>query len=164
MIIQKYLNEPHESIGAFVSLFDRLVDNDLDQRVEFPVYKFYSLDQLKSSIQEELMHIIETQSKFKEKNYKILVENPLNYAVSGMFGVPELTMYDGSNTNHWRIFARYMTKVISIFEPRLKNIVVTINGFDNSKQFLNLTIFAHIIFGTFREEATFSLRLVKRKR
>lgn len=161
---QKYLEEPNESLGAFVPLFERLIDEDLEQAAECPVKKFYSFEELKQSIKRELLNILGTQCKFKEEGYRQLTTNSLNYGLPGMFGVPELTMYDGTNTNHWRIFARYMAKVIGVFEPRLTNITVTLNGVDRAKQFLEVVIFAHISLGIFREEATFSLRLLKRKR
>ena len=161
---QKHLTEPHESFGAFVSLFNRLIDDAPGQKNEYPIQKFYSVEDLKESIHQELVHILGTHCKFKEKNYQEFIQNPLNYGLFGMFGIPNLFMYDETNKNHWRIFARQITKVITVYEPRLTNILVTITGVDQTKQFLNLTIFAHIIVGKFREEATFSLRIVKRKR
>lgn len=159
--VQKYLVEPHESQGAFVSLFNRLIDDVPGQKTECPVKKFYSVEELKQSIHQELVHILGTHCKFKEKNYNDLIQNHLNYGLFGMFGIPDLLMNDKTNKNHWRIFARQLAKLISMYEPRLTNILVTITDMDHEKQFLNLKIFSNIVCGKFREEATFLLRLPK---
>ncbi|MBX9977301.1 MAG: type VI secretion system baseplate subunit TssE [Alphaproteobacteria bacterium] len=154
-----YIHEPQKCPGAFIPLFERLVDFDIDATHESPVQKFHDFDSMTKSIERELFHILGSFVKFEKKDYIALSKNDDNFGLPGMFGVPEFSMFEGTNTYNWKPLTRYLEKIIERFEPRLSNITVVIQGVDKSKQFLNITITATLCSPHFQEEVTFSMAL-----
>lgn len=154
-----YLQEPKKEAGSRIPLFDRLANLDTEALSESPIQKFQDLKELEISIERELLHLLGTQTKFKRDDYMELIKNPMNFALPGMYGVPEFTYFEASNSDNWKMITRLLTKVISYYEPRLKNVSVSAEDFDGQRQQLQLNIIAELNIPEFRQEATFSLAL-----
>ncbi len=154
-----YLQEPQKRPGSSIPIFERLVNIDSENVAERPVQKFYDAAGIKRSIERELWHLLGTYVKIRKEDYLELCKDPLNYALAGMYGIPELSFFEGTNTENWKPFAAHTAKVIGIFEPRLKNISMRIKGVDKQKQFLDVDIAADIMTGQFQEEVTFSMKM-----
>lgn len=155
----RHIKEPKRQGGAYIPIFERLVDQDPEEDYEYPVVKFYEKEDLIDSIKRELMHILGTQAKVKKEDYDELSTDPLNYALPEMFGVPEFTYLDATNRENWKPLSKKIGKIIEVYEPRLKNITVTIQDFQATTQFLDLSVTAGLAIPEFQEEATFFLNL-----
>lgn len=153
------IREPKKIPGLSIPLFERLVDFEPERIAEQPVHRFYTLEDLNQSIERELYHILGTQSKARKEDYLELSKDPLNYALPEMFGVPEFTYFEASNKENWKSLAKHMAKIIEIYEPRLKNVQVTINDFNKQSQYLSVSVTGILNVPDFQEEATFALEL-----
>ena len=152
-------HEPKKREGALAPLFERLVDFDTDALQEPFVQKFYDSEEVKDSIERELLHLLGTKAKIRKEDYLALAKDPLNYALPFMYGTPDFSYFEGTNTEQWQPFSKYVAKAIEAFEPRLSNIGVRVIGVDNQKQFLDIEINAMINFCGFFEEATFAIKM-----
>lgn len=153
------IREPKRLPGVRVPLFERLADEALEKETEHPIFKFYEFEELLASIERELYHVLGTQSKAKKEDYVELAKNPLNYALPEMYGVPEFTYFEASNKENWKPLAKHVAKIVEAYEPRLKNVKITIEEFEKQSQTLHFHITADLNVPEFQEEATFSLAL-----
>ena len=151
------IREPKRVPGLSIPLFEKLVDSEPEKLTEQPIQKFYTVEDLKLSIERELYHILGTQSKAKKEEYLELAKDPLNYALPEMFGVPEFTYFEAANHENWKPLARYLVKIIEAYEPRLKHVQVTVTGFHRQTQYLHLAVMGSLTIPEFQEEATFHL-------
>lgn len=159
MVKPIYIHEPQKRPGSFIPLFERLIDFDPENTSETPIQKFYDSKAMVKSIERELFHILGSHVKFEKEDYIAFSKNDDNYGLSGMYGVPEFSMFEATNTYNWKPLMRHLEKLIDRFEPRLSNSTVVIQGVDKNKQFLNLQVTATMDTPHFQEEVTFFMTL-----
>jgi type VI secretion system lysozyme-like protein len=140
-------SEPKKHEGVRAPLFDRLGDERVNQ--------FYKKDEIFASIEREVMALLNTRTALKKEEYEELAAMEENFALPEMYGIPEFSMYDGSSHIQWKNICDTCAKAMAYFEPRLKNIEVSVETFIKEEQSLILTIKANLALGNFQDEVTF---------
>jgi type VI secretion system protein ImpF len=151
--------EPRRQKGAPIPLFERLINEEIDEPTETPSKRFYNRFELIQSIEREVSRILNTRSTAKRERFKYLNEEQENFGLPQMFGLADFSHYDGTNTGHWPKIARLCEEAIEKYEPRLKNVQVTILGFERQHQALEATIEADLVMGAFQGEITFPMNI-----
>lgn len=144
--------EPRQEAGAPMLLFDRLIE---DSESEEPLKKHYNRFELIQSIEREVNRLLNTRSTIKQDLFKELSEKEENFGLPGMFGLPDFSQYDGTNSAHWPKIAALCKKAIEIYEPRLQNIHVKMTGFDRQIHALSATIQADLRLKEMQGSVTF---------
>jgi len=159
-ILQTIESEPKKIPGARVLLFDRLINEDLDQTIEAGYQgRFYNKQELIASIEREVFRLLNTRTAIKREEYEYLCQDEVNFALPEMYGIPDFSLYEGTNHQNWPLIIRYCQQVIGYYEPRLKNIQVTVESFNKHRQALLIRITADIAVPNFMEEVTFPFNL-----
>lgn len=158
-IIKESLAEPKRSTGAPIPLFEKLINDNPSALDEIPPKRFYNRFELMQSIQDELSRIMNTRAGVKKIDYEQLSKDPKNFALPQMYGLSDFSHYDASARGDYPRIARLCETAIRLYEPRLKNPVVTITGFDLNKSILNVIIDAELNVADFQEEVTFPLEI-----
>jgi type VI secretion system protein ImpF len=153
--LKNALAEPKKIRGAPVPLFDRLVDEDCEIVNEQPVKRFYNREELIHSIEREVSNILNTRTTARREDYEDFSENNLNFGLPEMFGLGDFSRFDATNQSEWDKITRLCEETITRFEPRIKNISVTISEFDRKTQSLNLNLQADFAVKEFQGEVTF---------
>jgi type VI secretion system protein ImpF len=144
--------EPRKTQGLRAPLFDRLVDEETASL-------FYNKEEVIASVERDLKRLLNTRSPLRREEYDMLAENELNFALPEMYGFPEIAFYDNESVSNWGRVSQHCEKVITYFEPRLKNVRVTVKKFAAGEQALTLTIKAILNIDLFQEEVVFPLTL-----
>jgi type VI secretion system lysozyme-like protein len=147
--------EPKKTPGARVPLFDRLIDEDPESETEVPSKRYYDRAELIQSIEREVDRILNTRSTVKREEYEDFSEDPLNFGLPEMFGLGDFSQYDATKSNDWPRIAELCEQAMMRYEPRIKNVVATVIGFDKKTQSLSMTITADFAIKEFQGELTF---------
>lgn len=158
-IIKESLAEPKRSKGAPIPLFEKLIDEDLGVSEEIPVKRYYNRFELIQSIQDELSRILNTRAGVKKSDYDQLARDSKNFALPQMYGLSDFSHYDATAKGSYPRIAKLCENAIRMYEPRLKNPVITITGFDPNKAKLMAIIDAELNVTDFQEEVTFPLEI-----
>ena len=153
--IKDALAEPKILSGGPVPLFDRLVDDDPETLSEQPVKKYYNRSEVIQSIEREVERILNTRATVKRAEYEDFSEDPLNYGLPEMFGLGDFSQFDATNMQQWPRISDPCEQAILRYEPRIKNVVATVTGFDKKTQSLSITIRADFAMKEFQGELTF---------
>jgi type VI secretion system protein ImpF len=150
------LAEPKKQIGASIPLFEKLIDEDPEADTEFPPKRYYNKFELIQSIQREVERILNTRRAGKKSQAEDLLTNDdVNNSLPEMFGLPDFSQYDATNSGDWIPICRVCERTIQKFEPRLTNVQVSIVGFNSLKQSLSINIQADLSLKEFQGEVTF---------
>lgn len=152
--------EPKRIPGAPRPLFDRLIDEDSEQQTEHPVKKYYDRFELIQSIEREIERILNTRATVKRTEYDDFSEDPLNFGLPEMFGLADFSQFDGTRQDNWPRIAELCEQAIMRYEPRIKNVIASVTGFDNKTQSLSMTIQADFAIKEFQGELTFPTSFV----
>ncbi|AIK95577.1 type VI secretion system baseplate subunit TssE [Candidatus Odyssella acanthamoebae] len=158
-IIKESLAEPKREQGAPLSLFEKLIDTDRSVQEEVPAKRFYNRFELMQSIQFELSRILNTRANAKKTEYDQLAADERNFGLPQLYGLADFSQYDATNKGHYPRIARLCENAIRLFEPRLKNAIVTITEFDIKKARLYAIIDAELNMKDFQEEVTFPMEI-----
>ncbi len=151
------LAEPRREKGAPIPLFERLIDDDVGETSEIPPRRFYNRFELIQSIEREVYRILNTRSTAKRGEYNFLDQEAQNFGLPKMFGLMDFSQYDGANTGHWSKIAKLAELAIETYEPRLKNVRISIHSFDRQEQSLMANVEADLNMPYFQGEVTFPM-------
>lgn len=151
--------EPIRESGAPIPLFERLIDMSPDEPEEVPSKRFYNQFELIQSIEREVFRILNTRSTAKYDEFDDLIASRENIGLVQLYGLADFSQFDGTNSGHRPRIARLCEISISVFEPRLKNVKVTILDFDKQAQALIASISATISISKFQQEITFPMTI-----
>ena len=149
------------SYVAQALLFDQLTEQS--EFLTGPARAPILLDQegLKASVHKELSAIFNTRLSFPNAAVDALLAETDGEAalagIEGMMGLPELRnafAEGGAGTDD---FAQACTRAIRLYEPRLRNPVVKVGGFDPLRQSLSLVIEGELVVGPRRENVSFAV-------
>lgn len=132
------LGEPKKIIGSKPLLFERLVDLEPDKIAEFE--KVLTFEEVLESVALEVSRILNTRRSSKKDMYAELISDEDNFGLPIMFGVPDFTSFDPTDKRQrWQISIN-CERAIRYFEPRLKNVKVSVKDFSKIRQELFLEI------------------------
>jgi predicted component of type VI protein secretion system len=93
------------------------------------------------SIRDELSRILSTTSSFPWDEYEELLNNPLNYGIPGLYGIPSLHF-----TNPYENLGRFLMlceKAIIAYEPRISKASITAIKEESTQLELDITLALH---------------------
>lgn len=118
---------------------------------------------LKASVYKELSALLNSRNSFSPSRIDQLLESVDNEkqiaGIEGMMGLPELRDAFAEGAAGASDFAEACARTLRLYEPRLKNPVVHIDGFDTHHQRLKLIIKGELVLGPRRENVTFSVAI-----
>ena len=157
--LKKIYNEPKNQVGAKPPLFDRLIDDNPEEKVD-PSHKFsLTPQQLIESIQREISAVLNTRLTAKNADYEDLSQDPLNFGLPSLFGFQDFQSFDASNSSQWGRICQLCQQAITTFEPRVTDVQVKIDQFNKLKQALEIQITGTIRLEKFREVVHFPIIL-----
>lgn len=145
--------------GSPVPLFERLIDLEPAQQEEATPKRTLTKVELKESILLELHRILNTRCIMKHDVYKQISPQLQEYGSPELYGLFDTTRFDAANPLDRPKIESIMRKAITLFEPRLKNVQVTVQRFDKSKQSLSVMVAADMIIGDVLEPLSFPIEV-----
>jgi len=146
-----------ESIGAHASLFDRLTDLDPHVSEEPVPFINYDKKQLIESVAREASDILNTRCKIPYKDYEDRAPSALTYGIPDLYGFFDQSYADVSRADGTIRLCQFMANALRIFEPRLDDVVVEMERYDQSNQTAHLSIHAKLKIGKVVEPISFPI-------
>lgn len=150
MTAQAFKTEPSPFLGGEIPFLEKFDQGDSSSHV-------YQLDALILSIERHLSDLLSTRCCAKQSVYTLHMKNPLSVSLPAQFGLPESLFQDAVGAQSWKKWEKIIQNVIETYEPRLKNIQVTIAAKDINKQALRLQIRGMIHLKQFNQTVDFPL-------
>jgi type VI secretion system protein ImpF len=147
------VREPKPIQGAKALLFERLVDQDPHTPREAQPFRIYGVAALRESVGRELMRLLNTRCP--------RLGGPVDEADRTIldYGIPNFSHLSvGSDTDTHQL-ARILEQSITVYEPRLRNVRVTIEPSNTSKTTAIGSIEAMLVVGNVNEPVSFPLVL-----
>lgn len=142
--------------GTPAPLFDRIVDDKTG--LNNPSH-LLDEDELRSSIIQELSLVLNTRCTVRKVIYEDHMETIPLFGLPDFFGLADFSQFDGNNSQDWPMAARLIETAIQAAEPRLKNISVSVDGYDNVNQLLSVTVYASVKGNSLLKDIHFPLLL-----
>ena len=148
------MHEPKPIKGAKALLFERLVDDDPHTPGEAQPFRIYGVAALRASVARELMRLLNTRCPRPAGPADEMDRTILDY------GIPDFShIAAGSDTDTHKL-ARILEQAIAVYEPRLRQVRVTIEPSKTSKTTATGSIEAMLVVGSVNEPVSFPLALV----
>ena len=119
---------------SVLPLFDRLVDENIDESFETVAKRFIELDELQESIEQDLTRLLNTKISPFWVDYSKTMKIPFSYGINSTAPSCAETVFEIKDLES------RIRQVISEFEPRLTNVQVHIVsiGVDPGKAYLQI--------------------------
>lgn len=149
---------PNEQFQARASLIDRLIDLRPDIGQELRPLRAMNRKALKAAIRRDLSWLLNTRtplpaSVFDAKQELTVID----------YGIPDFGSYFLKDPDDQRLLIRRLIRVITAFEPRLKQVKAEIIPGENDEKTLFLTISAVLVADSVREPVSFRTVFQKQK-
>jgi type VI secretion system lysozyme-like protein len=148
-----------ESLGGAVPLFERLIDLEPDVPAESKPLSMYNKDELIGSVIKEASYLLNTRCKIPYKDYERMDVASLSYGVPQLYGLFDASYADPSKTEDRLKLCRFIANALRIFDPRLDNVSVIIDRYDQLTQRAHLTITADLKMGNIVEAVSFPVEM-----
>jgi type VI secretion system protein ImpF len=148
------LKEPKSFLGSKPLLFDRLINEDINEIYEPSDAVFLSLEKIKASIQTELTRLLNTRAKALDGE-----NDQISYGGPSFYGLPDINKYDVTNSQTWADVSLAIKQSIEHFEPRLRDVKITVDEFDHRSQILHVTIEGKLNIKKIKGEVTFNVAI-----
>lgn len=125
--------------GTLPPLFDRIMDDKTGVGLE---KKLLNAQQLKESIVNELSITLNTRCTVRKVIYQDHIETIPFFGMPDFFGMGDFSYFDGANAQKWAGIALVVQTAIQAAEPRIKNVHVTVEGYDSINQSLSIDVIA----------------------
>lgn len=120
-----------------ISVLDRLIDAEPDNRLENPLSRAQTVRLLKSSVRRDLEWLLNTRRIADPPDEGLKEVNRSNY----VYGLPDLSAISVGSSGDKNRLVRQLVQTINLFEPRLANVrVVLVEAPDSGKKDLRMRI------------------------
>lgn len=131
-------------------LFDRLVDLEPREPTEPRPMRALDLGGLRGSVRRELERLLNTRSSLPVDRLAGRQElTVLEY------GIPDLSAYSAGNEDDQRLLAGIVARAVAAFEPRLRDVRVSVVGLWDEQRSLGLQIDAMLTVDEIAEPVSF---------
>lgn len=134
---------------ARASLLDRLVDLNPGSEGELRPLRTLDREELKASVRRDLQWLLNTRTSVPAH---LIDEHELTVME---YGIPDFGSYFPENPDHCMLLAKRITRSISAFEPRLKNVRVVVEPEMLDEKTLKVRMDAEMIWETVTEPVSF---------
>lgn len=145
--------------GVSIPLFDRLRDENPEVKSEHPIFKRYNRQELLNSVQKEVSQLLNTRCKVPYEDYKKLDPGDLEYGFPELYGLPDQSYTNPQSPEGADQLADMIAHAIEIFEPRLKNVSVEIQTFNEGGQSLSVAVSGDLVVEDVREPISFPVAI-----
>jgi len=151
------VREPKPIRGAKALLFERLVDEDHHTPSEARPFRIYGVEALRESVGTELTRLLNTRCPRIGGIVDEADRTILDY------GVPSFTHISTGSDTDTRQLAQILEQAIKFYEPRLREVRVTIESSTTSKITTTGTIEAMLVVDNVNEPVSFPLVLTPKR-
>jgi type VI secretion system protein ImpF len=141
--------KPNAAFMARASLIDRLIDRNPRSQWEAPPFRTLSREELKESVRRDLEWLLNTRTSLPGS---LLDDKDLTVID---YGIPDFGFYSPANPDHQKLLAQRIRRSISVFEPRLQKVQVTVEPEMPDEKTLVIHIDAVLVVELFREPVSF---------
>ncbi len=138
-----------EKVELRASLIDRLIDEDPSVCREIRPLRTLSPKKQKASIARDLMWLLNTRTPIPASLYRQKELTVIDY------GIPDFGKSSPANPDDRDILAQSMSKAISVYEPRLRNVRVFVKPETRDEKTLVVVIEAIMAVDEVREPISF---------
>ncbi len=133
------------------SVLDRLLDYEPELSREPVTSRAKSLRQLKQSVKRDLEWLLNTRRTAEDVPPEL---KELNNSLA-VFGLPDFTTASVKNASDQKMMRRALETAIRVFEPRLEDLVVTLEPMDSIERVMRFRIDARLKVEPAPEPITF---------
>ncbi|MFH1350718.1 MAG: type VI secretion system baseplate subunit TssE [Pseudomonadota bacterium] len=131
------------------SLIDRLVDLDPRSEGEARPLRTLTREELRESLRRDLNWLLNTRTSLPGH----LVDDRELTVIE--YGIPDFGSYSPQNPDHQALLAKRITRSLSAFEPRLKNVRLIVEPEMPDENALRIRIDAEMVVDQVREPVSF---------
>lgn len=135
--------------GARAPLFDRLVDLDPRSQAEPRPFRTLNRRELRASVARELGRLLNTRCPIPLRFLYERERSVIDY------GIPDFSFLTPQSPDDQRRLAWVLSRTVAAFEPRLRNVRVTVEQFVRDPQALLIRIDADLVVETITEPVSF---------
>jgi type VI secretion system protein ImpF len=148
------MREPKPITGARALLFDRLVDlNPGSQDDGSRPFRILNREQLKESVRRELRQLLNTRCSLPLHQVAEEERTVINY------GIPDFSSLSAEDADARELISTVIARTIAAYEPRLKQIRVTVEPLSDNRWALGLSVEALLVVDSFTEPVSFPAML-----
>ncbi len=133
------------------SVLDRLLDYEPELSREPPASRAKSLRQLKQSVKRDLEWLLNTRRYAEELSPEL---KELNESMA-VYGLPDFTAASVKSPSDQKMMRRSLENAIRVFEPRLEDLIVTLEPLDGIERVMRFRIDARLKVEPAPEPVTF---------
>jgi len=135
-----FKKEPKMTSGATTPFFDRLIDNDPENEWDQNYESFLDYTGLLASVMREVSFVLNTRRGARQAFYNEVEDDAIYFGLPALFGFNDFQTFDALNALDRRKIIVLCEKSITFFEPRLKDVSVTVGSYDAQKQSLEVSV------------------------
>jgi type VI secretion system lysozyme-like protein len=151
------MRDPKPVEGGRALLFERLTDEDpRSPAEEARPFRVHETRELKESVRRELARLLNTRCSVSTRQLGARTRSVLDY------GIPDFSSLSALSGDDQNRLASLVEQTVAAFEPRLRDVRVSVAGVRPDDRALVLSIEATLVLGTHAEPVSFPL-LVRSK-
>lgn len=135
-----FKKEPKMTSGATTPFFDRLIDHHPESEWDDNYESFLDYKSLIASIMREVSFILNTRRGARQAFYNEVEDDSVYFGLPALFGFNDFQSFDALSTTDRRKVTTLCEKSITMFEPRLKEVTVTVGAYNVQTQSLEITV------------------------
>jgi len=143
--------------GARALLFERLVDLDPQAPTEPKPLRTLNRRELRESVRRELEWLLNTRCPIPAPLLDERERTVINY------GIPDLSWFYPQNPRDQRRLASILSQTISAFEPRLRQVRVTVERYLDVQQALYVIVDALLVIESITEPVSFPVVIYSKR-
>ena len=148
------MREPKPITGARALLFERLVDLNPGSQDDGPrPFRVLNREQLKESVRRELQQLLNTRCSLPLHQIAEEERTVINY------GIPDFSSLSAEDADARDLISTVIGRTIAAYEPRLKQIRVTVEQLPDNRWALGLNVEALLVVDSFTEPVSFPVLL-----
>lgn len=136
-------------IGARALLFERLTGAQSEAQAEAQSRRILSRAALRESVRRELERLLNTRCPVPTQLLTEQERTAINY------GIPDLSPFSPHSSRDQQRLAQAIEQTIRFYEPRLRQVQVTVEQFEESERALFIRIDAALVVETVTEPVSF---------
>lgn len=140
---------PRTTEGARAPLFDRLTDLDPRSQTEPRPLRTLNRRELRASVRRELERLLNTRCSIP---LPLLYERERSVVD---YGIPDFTFLSPQNPDDQRRLAWVLSRTVAAFEPRLRNVRVTVEGAAQNPRALLVRLDGDLVVESITEPVSF---------
>ena len=135
--------------SARTPLFERLIDEDPYTQEEYRPSRTLNMSELRNSVRLDLERLLNTRCSLREADWEGREPSVVDY------GMPDFCAMSSRDSSDIRTMARMIIRAIEAFEPRLQELNVLMERFDDNEKAMFFTIEGFLVVEDIREPVSF---------